>query len=150
MSPPVETSNPHDKVYRECTRRFDNLDSGQKQIMKLLRGDGPDPGLVGDTRSHSEKIAELREVVFGIEPGTGLRHTVDQLCLNGQSRKSAEKERRTLLYGVVGPLATAAIIALAAWLLSLYRWGSPVAPRDQTAQPAAAEATDDTHTRPAR
>lgn len=131
-----------------CKPILETLKCETGQILTLLRGEGSNPGLVGDLRSLSEKTGELREVVFGSEPGTGLMHTVDKLALNGKSRKSAEKEKRTLLYGVLSKLATAAVIALAAWLLSLYRWGGPIPHRVETAQPATAETMGDIPERP--
>ena len=157
MVPSLETSDPHDKVYQECIRRFKDLTDGQKEIadgqkdiIKLLRGDGPDPGLVGDVRSHSEYIAELRQTLYGDEPGTGMTYTVQQLARNGTSRISAEREKRTIVYGILSKLATAAIIALAAWLLSLYRWGGALAGRAEVAPPAAAEAAQNRPAQPDR
>ena len=100
----------------ECRPRFDNIEVKLDDVLKLLRGEGSDPGLVGDVRTHGEQIADL---------------------------KRTQQQRGTFVESILNKLLTAAIIALIALLFSMYRAQGNASTRSETPQPAATGATDD-------
>ena len=57
---------------------------------------------------------------IGADDGMGLTYTVKRPIQNGKTRKSIVQPWRQLCFSMLGELATTAIIALAAFLLSLY------------------------------
>ena len=114
-----------EKQFQMCSRRFDSIeakvDKGIAEIVNLLRGVGDDAGLVGHVSQNTQTITTLKGVVFGDKGESGLTYQVQQLMANGRNRNTAEEERKAFWRGMISKLITAAIIALAAFLLGLYR-----------------------------
>lgn len=104
-----------------CSKRFDHIETKIDRILVLLRGEGDKTGLVGRIGHNTEQVTLLRKVTFGDKTASGLAYQVQQLLANGASRQTAEQERKAFMRSVISKLLTAGLIALVAFLLSLYR-----------------------------
>jgi hypothetical protein len=78
-------------------------------------------------------VATFKKTLFGDDNGTGLTYRVDKLMQCKDNLKSSTDRWNSFFFGLLRTLATAAIIAVTAWLLCMYR--------DQGVQPAAGAQT---------
>lgn len=66
-------------------------------------------------------VATFKKTLFGDDNGTGLTYKVGELVKARDCFKSSDDRWRGFWMGILRTLATAAIIAVTAWLLCLYR-----------------------------
>jgi len=83
-------------------------------------------------------VSAFKRTLYGDDNGTGLTYKVEKLLQCKQSIKSAEDRRSGFWLGVLRTLITAAIIAVTAWLLSLYQ-GQARPSRPEISQPVASQ-----------
>jgi len=80
--------------------------------------------------------SDFKKTLFGDNNHKGLTYQVAALQANGQASKSQRQSWRNFWMGVLKTLATAAIIAVTAWLLSVYRSQGLQAAGHEITQPA--------------
>jgi hypothetical protein len=142
MAPDAEPTCTRENMPDVCKLLLGELKKTTNTILGLLRGVGDDPGIVGRVRSHADSIDDVRRTLYGPDGSDGLVDAVHELKTTGTHRAEVERERRALVYSVVGKLLTAAILALIALIFSIYKWGGPPPRAPQSDQAEVEVVTD--------
>ena len=83
-------------------------------------------------------VSAFKKTLYGDDNGTGLTYKVEKLLLCKDSLKSSTDRWRSFWLGLLRVVLSAAIIAVTAWLLSLYQ-GQAQPARPPISQPGASQ-----------